>query len=433
MNPKEKLAKTTADMKAILDKAKADGNRDLTAEESAAFDALEKEANDLRNQIAAEDRRTGRMAAVEQLETELAAIRPAVARGSNITTPQGPGASRKFESLGEFLEAVSFNPNDSRLDFVQAHGATQKGTGARGEMRQDTGSSGGFAVPHEFRAELLMATPQAAIIRPRATVIPAGNVPDASLGMPALDQGSGSNMYGGVTLSWIGEGDEKPDTNAKLRDIQFTPHEVAGTITVTDKLLRNWSAAEMTLRKLLMGALTYAEERAFHIGNGTAKPLGFIPSNAAIKVNRQTANKVKYLDLVNMLAKSKRGPGTIWVINQGVESELMLMEDTEGRLIWQPSARDGVPATLLGYPVQLSPHAPALGTKGDISINDFSNYLIKDGFGPFVAASSHVKFTSNKTVLKIFSNVDAAPWLNAPLLDDDGVLRSPFVVLDVPA
>jgi hypothetical protein len=29
----------------------------------------------------------------------------------------------------------------------------------------------------------------------------------------------------------------------KLREITLTPHEVAGTMTVTDKLLRNWQAA----------------------------------------------------------------------------------------------------------------------------------------------------------------------------------------------
>ncbi len=64
---------------------------------------------------------------------------------------------------------------------------------------------------------------------------------------------------------------------------------------------------------------------------------------------------------------------------------------------------------------------------------DWSHYLIKDGSGPFVAASEHVKFTSNKTVIKIFWNVDGAPWLTAPIAEENGYEVSPFVGLDVPA
>jgi HK97 family phage major capsid protein len=64
---------------------------------------------------------------------------------------------------------------------------------------------------------------------------------------------------------------------------------------------------------------------------------------------------------------------------------------------------------------------------------DWSYYLIKDGSGPFVAASEHVYFLNNKTVIKIFWNVDGTPWLNAPFTEENGYQVSPFVALDVPA
>lgn len=50
-----------------------------------------------------------------------------------------------------------------------------------------------------------------------------------------------------------------------------------------------------------------------------------------------------------------------------------------------------------------------------------------------MAASEHVKFTSNKTVIKIFWNVDGAPWMNEPFKEENGYEVSPFVALDVPA
>jgi len=63
---------------------------------------------------------------------------------------------------------------------------------------------------------------------------------------------------------------------------------------------------------------------------------------------------------------------------------------------------------------------------------DLSYYLIKDGSGPFVAASPHVYFTTNKTVIKIFWNVDGQSWLNDPLGLEGSVANtvSPFVVLN---
>ena len=50
-----------------------------------------------------------------------------------------------------------------------------------------------------------------------------------------------------------------------------------------------------------------------------------------------------------------------------------------------------------------------------------------------MAASEHVKFLQNKTVIKIFWNVDGAPWLKAPFKEENGYEVSPFVALDVPA
>ena len=60
------------------------------------------------------------------------------------------------------------------------------------------------------------------------------------------------------------------------------------------------------------------------------------------------------------------------------------------------------------------------------------NYLIKDGSGPFVSASEHVYFTSNKTVIKIFTNVDGKSWLNEPIPLEGSTANtvSPFVVLN---
>lgn len=423
---REKRAKLVADLRGIITTAETE-DRDLTAEEQTEYDAAKADLDAL-------DVRIDRLAGVEALEAAGTVVIPAAARGITPNAPPGPEAAREFESLGEFMHAVRFNQGDARLNYVEGAGADGE-IGA--EMRMDNDTQGGFMVPTQLRSTILKVEAQDALVRPRAQVIPAGSPPDAAITMPALDQSgpNPSNMFGGVEVQWIGEGDEKPETDATLKSVTLAPHEVAGTVTVTDKLLRNWQAAGSFLEGLLRGATTQAEDFAFLRGTGVGQPLGALSAGATKWINRAVANQVAYADLVDMVARLlMRGASQpVWSMPQSVLPQIAKMTDPEGHYIWQANAKDGFAGTLLGYPVRWNNRSPNLGTKGDILLADWSYYLIKDGSGPFVAASEHVLFKQNKTVVKIFWNVDGAPWLHAPIKEENGWEVSPFVGLDVPA
>jgi HK97 family phage major capsid protein len=423
----ERRSTLVADMAAILDKAEKE-DRDLTAEEITAYDKLKGEK-------AALDTRIGRLEDVSASATQLAQARPAIASRAGIVHPPAPEAAREFENIGQFMHAVRFNPNDQRLNFVESAGGNPDELSA--EMRMDNQTQGGFMVPPQLRTTIMSVPAQDALVRPRAQVIEAGSPPDAGVTMPALDQTgqNPANMFGGIQVSWIGEGDEKPETDAKLREISLVPKEVAGFVTITDKLLRNWQASSTFIEGLLRGGVTAAEDFAFLRGDGVARPLGILNAGAVYYVNRATANHVTYADVVNMVARllMRGGTSPLWSMPQSALPDIATLKDEAGRYIWKPDARDGFAGTLLGYPVRWNNRSFGLGTKGDIILADWSYYLIKDGSGPFVAASEHVKFTSNKTVIKIFWNVDGAPWLTAPIKEENGYQVSPFVSLDVPA
>lgn len=428
---RDQRAQLVAQMRGMLDTAAADNDRDLNAEETLAYDALEQ-------QRIALDARITREAGLEAAEAALAASRGSVARGAQPDRPQrGTEARTSFESLGEFMAAVRFNANDQRLNFVEGVGASGADMEMNAEFRMDNNVSGGFMIPPEFRSTIMQVRPQDALVRPRATVIEPGTAPDAGVTMPALDQTGANpgNMFGGMSFAWIGEGDQKPETNATLREITLTPHEIAGFVTVTDKFLRNWPAAGGFIESLMRGGIAAAEDYAFLRGNGINKPLGALNAGATKYVSRQVANQVSYTDLVNMVARLLMRGGTqpVWSMPQSMLPQLALMTDPEGHYIWSESARDGFAGNLLGYPVRWNNRSPMLGTKGDMLIADWSQYLIKDGSGPFVAASEHVLFLQNKTVIKIFWNVDGSPWLTAPIKEENGWEVSPFVALDVPS
>lgn len=323
--------------------------------------------------------------------------------------------------IAEFMRTVLTNSHDPRLTEYR-------------QQAMDVGVMGGFMVPTQWSSTVRQLQPQDAVVRPRATVIPPGSPPDSSITFPALDQTAGRDVYSGVTVQWIGEGAEKPETGFRLREVTLTPNEVAAFIPLTDKLLRNSDAASTLATTLLRRAIIAAEDVAFLTGPGAGQPLGIVNHPATIASPRtgfpSAAPGDNYVDLVNMYASVMKDGPLVWIYTPTLLPELMTITDVNGNLIWTTSAREGEPNRLMGIPAIENERSPAMGNAGDLLLCNLQHYMIKDGSGIFVAASEHVRFTRNQTVIKAFFNVDGQPWLTAPLTLEDGVTqRSPFVQL----
>lgn len=415
---REERNEKVATMTGILDAA---GSGALSDEQESEYDKLEAELEQMDKRIERQEKLDARKAALAQPEPSVGQ------RQATGAAPKGPEAKKEFESFADFFATALRNPNDQRLEY-------QDMSELRGDQNMGTGSAGGFAVPTQFRDTLMMVEPQAAVIRSRSNVIPAGSPPDAAITMPALDQTGDvpDNVYGGVSVDWIGEGDTKPSTSASLREITLKPHELAAHISVTDKLLRNWLAASSVLERLLSGALTAAQETAFFGGNGVGKPLGFSGAGATVTVARSAAGNVDYDDIAGMVGKILMDGGEpYWLISQSVYPQLLTMTNENGQYIWQPNAVEGSPGSLMGYPVFWHQRSPVLGTAGDVMlVNTSTHYLIKDGSGPFIDTGfANDDFVRNKRRIKIFTNVDAQPWLTQPFKQESGYEVSPFVKL----
>src|SRR5690606_22124039 len=158
-----------ARLRAILDTASAE-DRDLTEEERAEYDAKKAEVEELSKGIE-------RAEELEALEAHLDAPRPTAAQRQGLA-PRGPEAKRELAPTGECWPAVRVRPTDQRS------GPQEFGRGAASDQAMGTGSAGGCMVPRQCRREMLSAAPQQAAFRPRATVIPAGDPPDAGITMP---------------------------------------------------------------------------------------------------------------------------------------------------------------------------------------------------------------------------------------------------------
>lgn len=389
---REARAKVLAEAKSIV--AKADEEKRAMTEEEIV------KVNDLR--FDAEQR----MVEIKTREDLAEEEGRKVAERVRDDIPEGDGG---FRGLGDFVRTVLQDPHDPRLRVM------------------DLGEQPGALVPEQYATQILQVSQQASIVEPRATVIPAdASQPDAVMNLPAVNYGR--DMYGGVEVAWIEEADEKPETDLGFTELVLTPKEVAAHVIITDKLLRNVGAVEVILNQMLGKALAAAKDVAFMTGAAPGVPVGIIGHAGTVVIPRATAGTIEYGDLCDVYGSFFGDNGTWVCANTGLPV-LMQMEDGAGHLIWQANAAVSPTGSLLGDPLLKSQRQPILGVEGDLLYADFSQYIIKEGFGLAIAKSEHVYFTRNKTVVKAFLLVDGAPWIATPLILEDGSEASPFVVL----
>lgn len=424
MNKLEKLRALVEEvlgkMRTMLDLADTE-ERDLTDEETAEYEGWDKEVIKANKDI-------------ERLEKLEAAEAAAKAAADNPHKPnfvtRAHRYTKDFENLGEFICAVTFDRNDPRLADVEQIEIDDVGN-ITNDMSMGTGTEGGFAIPEQFREQVLKVQPDEAAFRPRATVIPAGDPPDAKINMPALDQTSAQNVYGGVVMYKVGEGATLTETNVRLKQVSLEPQGLGGYIQLTNKVIRNWRASGPLVTEQLRLANIGFEDTQFYNGNGIAGPLGVLSSPARIEVTRATADSIAIADIRSMFARAKMGESLVWIASQTTLPQLMQIQGGNSENIFIMDASKPVPNSLLGIPLIFKDRSVALGIKGDLILCALKYYLIKNGSGPFVATSEHVAFLNDITTIKLINNVDGKPWLSAPLPLEGSTSNtvSPFVVL----
>jgi HK97 family phage major capsid protein len=324
-----------------------------------------------------------------------------------------------FSSFGEFVSTIAANPADGRLQSLNTRA-----------LATLPGSAGGFLIPNAWSDVLLDAVNYASIVRPYARFAPRSEEhPDAAIDLPMLD--TTTNPFGGIAVSWIGEGSAKPESQPVFRSLGLKPNEVAGYCELTDKLLRNVPGVSTYLAGLFVSAIAATMDFAYLFGNGVAQPLGVFGHASMINVARAGANTVTYPDLVAMIAAS-RGTRKRWIISQSVIGQIALATLPGGLTpLWQPNANGW--GSMLGFPIDVFEASPVLGQPGDVMLVDWNaGYVIADGKGLTTdMTNAHgTNFIQNRSVLKAFAATDGQPMLTGPITLADGVTQvSPFVCL----
>jgi HK97 family phage major capsid protein len=300
-------------------------------------------------------------------------------------------------------------------------------------------SEGGFLVPEEFRSQIMQLSLESAIVRPRATIIPMGS---PRTHIPTVDETSRvSSIFGGVVVYRTEEGGEIPESSASFASVKLDVTKQTALSHVPNELIRDWGGFTAFMDATLPRAMAYYEDLDYISGSGVGAPLGALNgANTALIVisaeSGQSAGTIVWQNALKMYARmlpSSLGTA-VWLASPDTFVEIATMAlnvGTGGSAVWLTDGHNAPVLTLLGRPVIMTEKAPAaLGTQGDLSLVDWSMYLLGDYQNMTVESSPHVKFTSDKTTFRAIARNDGRPWLQSPLTPhNNSASLSPFVTL----
>jgi HK97 family phage major capsid protein len=339
-----------------------------------------------------------------------------------------------------FLRAVN-DPMDSSARTVIMNAA----------MSERVGTEGGFLVPENLRQQVLSYM-AAAVVRPQAMVLPMSSY---RLPVPILDnpsQASSAQVLGGLTFAFTEEGAAITGSVPGFGRVVLEARKAAALMTVPNELADDAAGAFGDfLARVIAKGYGWVEDDYFIGTNGTGVgcPQSLINAPCAVSVTRLTASSVTQVDIAKMFkalhpAAKMSGytPGYThvrWLISASAMDqilELYLAIGTPANQAVAPSdwfqAGDGdrTGPSMLGLPVTVTDHQPAVGTRGDVMLADLSEYLIGDRQVMTVERADQSLFGNDQSYVRVRAMVDGRYWVQTATTTTAGQSVSPVVVLN---
>jgi len=374
---REKRAKAWEAAKAFLDSKRGNDGL-LSAEDTTAYEKMEKDVVDLGKEIERLERQVA-------IDAEL--NKPTATPLTNKPNGNPDGEEEKGRASDKYRR--SFWNAMRQKNFYDVENALQVGTD----------SEGGYLVPDEFERNLVDALEEENFFRSIATVIQTSSG-DRKIPVVA-SKGE---------AAWIDEEGAFPESDDTFGQVSIGAYKVGTMIKVSDELLNDSAFnLEAYISKEFGRRIGSKEEEAFFVGNGTGKPAGILGATggAANGTTTSTAN-ISFDDVMDLFyaVKSPYRKKSVWVLNDTTVKVLRKLKDNNGNYIWQPSVQAGQPDMILNRPYHTSSYVPEVAAgKKVMAFGDFSYYWIADRQGrsfkrlnELYAANGQVGFLASQRV-----------------------------------
>lgn len=356
---------------------------------------------------------------------------PIVAAAPVIEVGKDRAEEKPFLSFGDYLRdvrAAELSPDtiNPRLRALRAGLGLQEGVG----------SEGGFLIPPQFASGVSARAFQGGNILSRVRKVQVQSNRYAVTLVDETSRVSGSR-WGGITSSWVGEGQSPTASRPTFRQQYFDSKKIAVLAYVTEEQMEDYSATSTILEQGFSEELTFELERTIIEGTGSGQPLGILNANCVVSQaaeGGQTATTVNINNVAKMYARlwSRSMNNAVWLINQDVLPQIAVMTLGNFPIYLAPGqASNGSSFGLLfGRPVVVTEYNSTLGAVGDIILADLDQYLIAERVSPTMQSSMHVRFVQGEQAFRMIYRVDGAPLWNSPLTPLKGSsTQSPFIAL----
>ncbi|MFP3153350.1 phage major capsid protein [Lachnospiraceae bacterium ZAX-1] len=345
---REKRAKLWATMEGFLDTHRTDKGV-LSAEDDGTYNNMEKELNDITNEIRRMERRDATLAELSKPVNQPITERPANAENEKT----GRASNAYKEDFGLHLRGK-----------MLAHNV----------LSTTPDADGGFLVPEEFERQILQGLEEENVIRKLAKVITTHNdrkIPVAT---------------GHSVAQWTAENAAYTESNPTFGQKQIDAFKLTDLVRVSNELLQDSAFdLERYIANEFARAFGIAEEEAFCVGTGTNQPTGiFTASGGTVGVTSASATAITVDEIINLVyaLKSPYRRNAKFLMNDATVSILRKLKDANGAYLWQPSVQAGQPDRLIGYEIYTSPYVPTVGANAlAVAFGDFDNYWIGDRAG----------------------------------------------------
>ena len=340
----EKRAKLIADARALLENKK----EGFGPEEDAKFEAMMKEADDLKTQADRIKKINDLQADLEKPNEKVDYSGMAGTGQSNIKALRG---SREYGDA--FWNVLRYDRPISQYKNVLSEG---------------TSTSGGYLLPTEFEYKLVESLLAENVMRKLCSVMTTSNDREIPI----------ESSFG--VANWALESAAIAESDSTFGQIVMKAYKLARLTKVSDELMQD-SAFDMSA--YLAGAFGKsfgrAEESAMVNGDGVNKPTGITSTTTTVALASATAiTSDEVLGIYHGLKQPYR-PFGVWLMNDSTLLAVRKLKDGSGAYYFVPAMTAGMPDTFLGKPVYTSEFMPTMTTGAkSILFGDFKYYRIAD-------------------------------------------------------
>ena len=346
---REKRANLWKGMESFLD-SRRDGNGVLSAEDDATYSRMEKDLNDLTNEI----HRLERKDAIEA-ELNKAVASPIVEKPQAVhdDVKTGRASDAYKEDFGRVLRGRR-----------PLHNVLSEGTD----------SEGGYLCPTEFERQIVDALKEENVMRKLCKIITTDNerkIPVAASHSEA---------------TWTAENADYTESDPSFTQKTIDAYKLTDLVKVSIELLQDsMFDLEDYIGREFAYAFGAAEEEAFCVGTGSGQPTGLFTANGGeVGVTAASSTAVTADEIINLIysLKSPYRKKAKFLANDETICAIRKLKDGNGVYLWQPALQQGEPDKLLGYDIFTSPYVPTMAAGAyAMAFGDFQNYWIADRAG----------------------------------------------------